>query len=338
MRRVILQSPGRISVEDQDPTGPGPGEVLIRVRCATTCGTDLKAYLRGHPQIPMPGPFGHEYSGEIASVGGDVNGFLPGDPIMGVHSAPCGVCFWCRRGQENLCIDIMKSKVLGSFAEYLLLPANIVLRNLYKKPPTISFQRAALLEPLACVADAIRRMRLRMDDSVLLVGSGAIALLFEAALRLNGVGDVTVAGRNENRLDALSDLGLNPIHVREIPGALEAKTSGRGFDVVVECAGKLDAWQQAMQSVRRGGQVVFFGGCPLGTQLDLDTGRMHYDDLTLISPFHFGTEAVRTAREWLLDERFAPVELITQEAELESAPEVFEDLRHGRAIKVAFMP
>lgn len=83
---------------------------------------------------------------------------------------------------------------------------------------------------------------------------------------------------------------------------------------------------------------MFFGGCPLGTQLDLDTGRMHYDDLTLISPFHFGTEAVRTAREWLLDERFVPVELITQEAELESAPEVFEDLRHGRAIKVAFMP
>lgn len=338
MRSVILHEPLRLSVQQREVPEPGRGEILIRVKCATTCGTDLKAYLRGHPQIPMPGPFGHEYSGEVAALGPETNSFHVGDSVMGVHSAPCGACYWCTRGQENLCKDVMRTKVLGSFAEYLLLPANIVRTNLYPKPPELCFKRAALLEPLACVANALERIHAREDDSILLIGSGAVAILFRAAFAKQGIHNVWIAGRNRDRLRLLADQGAQTVHLSELESIRNKATQGRGFDVVIECAGDIGSWELALEFVRRGGVAVLFGGCPSGSKVPFDTGRIHYDDITIISPFHFGPKAVRAARDWLLDPSFDPGPLITSEAKLEDAPTVFEDLRNGRAIKVAFTP
>jgi L-iditol 2-dehydrogenase len=338
MRSVILCEPGRLALEERPIPQPGPGEVVVRVRCATTCGTDLKAYLRGHPLIPMPGPFGHEYAGELAAIGSSANGFHEGDAVMGVHSAPCGECFWCQAGQENLCQDIMSTKVLGSFAEYLLLPAPIVARNLYHKPDGMDFRRASLLEPLACVANALDRLTNLAEKRVLIVGSGAVAILFNAALRYTGAAEVTIAGRSGERAESLRSQGLNARTVAEISELKDQATDGRGWDLVIEAAGNITAWQTALAAVRRGGTVLLFGGCPAGSLLELETSRLHYDDLTIISPFHFGTKAVRTAREWLQDPLFDPGPLMTGEARLEEASAVFNDLSQGRGIKVAFVP
>ncbi|NOY65513.1 MAG: alcohol dehydrogenase catalytic domain-containing protein, partial [Nitrospirae bacterium] len=151
MLRAILVREKIIELEDTYVPEPAPGEVLIRVRTAMTCGTDLKAYLRGHKLIPMPGPFGHEYAGEVVAVGEGVNNFKIGDQVMGVHSAPCMSCDYCKREAFNLCENIMNTKVLGSYAEFLLLPAHIVNLNLYHKPANITFEEAALLEPFSCV-------------------------------------------------------------------------------------------------------------------------------------------------------------------------------------------
>ena len=118
MEALVLEEPGCIALRTVEIPQPGPGEVLIKVVAATTCGTDLKAYLRGHPQIPMPGLLGHEYAGVVAAIGPGAP-FKVGDSVMGVHSAPCQHCFWCERDQENLCESIMATKVLGSYAEYL---------------------------------------------------------------------------------------------------------------------------------------------------------------------------------------------------------------------------
>lgn len=266
-------------------------------------------------------------------AGPGVRSFKEGDAVMGVHSAPCGECFWCRNCQENLCEDIMRTKVLGSFAEYLLLPANIVAKNLYPKPASIDFQRASLLEPLACVANALDRLSVVSHKRILIVGSGTIAILFHAALSYSGAGDVTLLSRNSTRANALRKENINVTLLNEL--SLENE---RGWDLVIEAAGNLNAWQTAIDCVRRGGTVLFFGGCPAGSQLELDTARLHYDDLTLMSPFHFGTEAVRVAREWLLDPAFEPGPLMTGEAKLEEAAAVFHDLSQGRGIKVAFVP
>ncbi len=329
MRALVLQEPGCLALREIPVPQPGPGEGLVRVAAATTCGTDLKAFLRGHPQIPMPGPFGHEYSGVVAAAGEGAP-FAPGQEVMGVHSAPCQACAWCRRGQENLCQSIMATKVLGSFAEYLLVPERIARLNLFPKPEGLPFEIASLLEPLACVAQGVGMLDVREGDKALVIGPGAIGLMFVAALRLKGA-RVTLAGRNSSRLEAGERLGARVVPYVYIP-------EEGAYDVVVECTGQVEVWERAPALPRRGGTVMLFGGCPPGTQACFDTKRLHYDQITLLSPFHFGTEAVRTARDWLVGGKMDLTPLITAERSLEEGAAVFEDLRQGRGIKFVFRP
>lgn len=333
MRALILQQPGQLSLSTVPIPQPGPGEVLVKVRAATTCGTDLKAFLRGHPQIPMPGVFGHEYAGDVAAVGPGAP-FSVGQAVMGVHSAPCGECFWCTADQDNLCERIMATKVLGSYAEYLLIPAHIARMNLFERPESLSETRASLLEPLACVAHGVEQLGLRLPGArILVIGPGAIGLMFVAALRQSGHLDVTLAGRNRHRLALGEGLGARAIAISDAE-----RTMGIGYDAVVECTGNVEVWEQSVNYSRRGGTVMLFGGCPAGTHVAFDTKRLHYDQITLKSPFHFGPRAVQQAREWLLDPLMRLDGIISGERTLEDGEAVFEDLRHGHGVKYVFRP
>lgn len=328
MRALILDEPGSLALRRVPIPEPATGEILIQVMAATTCGTDLKAYTRGHPQIPMPGVFGHEYSGVVAAVGEEAP-FAVGDAVMGVHSAPCQTCAWCVRGQENLCESIMATKVLGSYAEYLLIPERIARVNVFPKPASLSFEQASLLEPLSCVAQALELLKVDSSDRVLVIGPGAIGLMFVAALKHLGVDDVVLAGRNQARLAVGEQLGARPSTLDPRPSV---------FDLVIECTGSVEVWEKSVSFARRGGTVVLFGGCPSGTSVSFDTRRVHYDQISLLSPFHFGTSAVRTARRWLLDPRFDLSPLLSGSRTLEVGVEVFEDLKAGVGLKYVFQP
>lgn len=328
MKALILQAPGCLEFCRIPIPVPGQGEILIRVQAATTCGTDLKAFLRGHPQIPMPGVFGHEYSGTVVAVGPGAP-FAVGDEIMGVHSAPCQQCRWCLKDQENLCDSIMATKVLGTYAEFLLIPERIARTNVFPKPKRLSFELAALLEPLACVAQGIERADLKADMDVLVIGPGAIGLMFVAALKHIGVRDVTLAGRNPARLAVGEQLGARPTNLDGAAGE---------YDLVIECTGNVEVWEQSIEFVRRGGILVLFGGCKAGTEVRFNTQRLHYDDLTVISPFHFGTRAVRTARNWLMHPDFDLSPLFSGNRELSEGEAVFRDLEAGKGIKYVFHP
>jgi L-iditol 2-dehydrogenase len=332
MKALILEEPGCLSLKTIDIPRPGPGEVLVQVKAATTCGTDLKAFLRGHPQIPMPGVLGHEYSGVVAAVGEGAP-FRIGEAVMGVHSAPCQECYWCLRDQENLCESIMSTKVLGSYAEYLLVPARIARLNLFAKPDSLSFEVASLLEPLSCVAEALRLLKPSKDSSVLIIGPGAIGLMFVASLRLLGVTDIVLAGRNESRLEVGRRLGAKTCSVMNIP-----TNDNRKYDVVVECTGTVEIWESSIDYARRGGTVILFGGCASGTHASFDTKKIHYDQITLLSPFHFGTKAVRMAREWLMDPLMDLTPLISGERFLEQGRQVFDELKAGIGLKYVFKP
>ena len=337
MRALILEAPLQMSLQQVDIPTLGEGELLVKVRAATTCGTDLKAFRRGHPAIPMPGRFGHEYSGTVVAAGPGSK-FEVGQDVMGVHSAPCQACYWCRHGQENLCETIVKTMVMGSFAEYIKISSRIANLNVYEKPHDVDFKIASLLEPFACVAQGVQELQkvvsfgreLPKDAKVLIIGPGAIGLMFVAALKLSGIEQVTLAGRNQSRLAVGESFGANAVFLTELHQS--------DFDIVIECTGQVEIWEKSIDFSRRGGTVMLFGGCASGTRASFDTGRLHYDQITLVSPFHFGTDAVRTAREWIISNKIDLSPIISGSRTLEQAAETFEDLQAGKGIKYVFEP
>ncbi len=316
---------------------PSRGEVLVEVRAALTCGTDLKAFLRGHPMIPMPGVFGHEFSGTIVDSGKDVKGFRVGDHVMSVHSAPCLRCTFCRKKLFNLCENIMNTKVLGAFAEYVLLPAHIAKQNLYRKPASLSFEEAAFLEPLSCVMHSVETLDLRKGRKVLVIGSGPIGLLHLLLAKKKGA-EVMVTGLEEKRLALASQLGAHPaIHPSELPDAVKEFTGGIGVDYVFECTGQVDVWESSVRHVRRGGTVVLFGGCKIGTKVTYDTYRLHYDEITLRGVFHFTPQDVRNAYH-LLKRGLKVSALISGHFPLANLRVALEKLSRGEGIKYVISP
>lgn len=228
----------------------------------------------------------------------------------------------------------MQTKVLGTFAEYLLIPSRIASLNLFEKPESVGFARAALLEPLACVSEGLRVLgEIPPGSRILVIGPGAIGLLFVAALKHQGHQDVTLAGRNPARLEVGERLGARI--QRYGPELTPPKP---GYDVVIECTGQVEVWERSIEFARRGGKLMLFGGCPSGSKVSFDTGRLHYDQIEVLSPFHFGTQSVLVAREYLLDPAFNVDGLVSGERGLDDAQAVFKDLEAGIGIKYVFKP
>jgi L-iditol 2-dehydrogenase len=340
-RQAVLVEPGRLELREVIPPHPGPGELLIQIKCALSCGTDLKAFRRGHPMWRLPAPFGHEFSGIVAEVGAGVGSFVRGDAVMAAPTAPCGDCFYCRRGQENLCAQAMERMVMGGYADYLLIGAHVVARNTFHKPDELPFEAAALLEPLACVVHAQEGARPESYESVLIIGAGPFGLLNMMALKMRGVREVVIAGRGAQRLEWAGQLGADRVINARQTGAAQTIAQingGLGPDLVIECTGQVEGWEDAFGRVRRGGRVVFFGGCPVNTTLSVDTRRMHYDNLTLLAPFHFRPRDVRRAFELLCERKLGFDRIVNARRPLSELAEVFAMMERGGVLKCAVIP
>ena len=338
MKSAYLTNPGSIEIRDVPVPNPGPGEIVVKIRSALTCGTDLKAYIRGHDLIPMPGPFGHEFSGTVHSIGEGVTKFSSGDDIMSVHSAPCRNCDYCNRGLHNLCRNIMKDKVLGAFSDYLLIPAKVVKQNAFSKSENISFDEAAMLEPLACVVHPYSTLDMKYVRKALVIGAGPIGLLHLLFLKSKGIHAI-VSDINGGRLKLAGSLGADSI---SLPDSLEKTvydtTNSMGVDLVVECTGQINVWQDSINYVRRGGTVILFGGCKGGSSVQFDAQRLHYDEISLMASFHFTPGDVKSAYDLLCEKDIDVKPLITDMAELKDIHAVFEDLRNGNGIKYSIRP
>jgi L-iditol 2-dehydrogenase len=340
-RQAFLVKPRELELRDFDPPHPGTGAVLIEVKCALSCGTDLKAFRRGHPMWPMPTPLGHEFSGVVIEVGDDVSNFKVGDELMAAPTAPCGICFYCQRGQENLCPQAMEKMLLGAYADFLLIPPHIVKRNAFKKPAELSFEEAALLEPLSCVIHAQEIAQPQAFESVLIIGAGPFGLLHLIALKERGIREIAIAGRGDDRLRWAAEMGADRvIDVRSGDPDREVANLNSGFgpDLVIECTGQIDGWHDSLKRVRRGGRVVLFGGCAAGTTMSVDTRRMHYDNLTLLSPFHFRPRDVKRAFQILCTRQSGAGAIINARRSLAEISEVFSLMESGAILKCAVIP
>ena len=195
MKAVRYYGPKDIRYEEVNVKMPDEGEVLVKVEAALTCGTDVKTLRRGHPVLikKTPSGFGHEFAGTIVQLGDGVENFKVGDRVVGANSAPCGECFFCKRGEENLCenLDLLN----GAYAQYITIPRRIVEKNLLIIPNDVSFRRAVFCEPLANVAHGIDRTPIKKGDTVGIVGIGPIGLMFARLAKLKGA-KVIAMGRN----------------------------------------------------------------------------------------------------------------------------------------------
>jgi len=338
VRSAILKSPGTIELQDVPVPDPAEGELLVKVKAALTCGTDLKAFLRGHSLIPMPGPFGHEFSGVVAARGKGVRRFKEGDAVMSVHSAPCLNCAFCAKGLFNLCENIMVSKVLGAFSEYILIPRHVVSQNVFKKPESLGFQEAAFLEPLSCVVHSVEPLNIKLNDTALIIGAGPIGLLHLMLLKHKGA-KVMITGLEQERLETAAKLGADAVfHPSETAARVGDFSHGMGVDYVFECTGQPDVWESSVNYVRRGGTVVLFGGCKKDTNVTFSAERLHYDEITLKGIFHFTPRDVKKAFLLLKNNEVDVKQLITATCSLREVASVFPLLAKGKGIKYAVVP
>jgi L-iditol 2-dehydrogenase len=343
MNAAVLYGKEDVRIERVPIPEAGKGEIVIRVHAALTCGTDLKVFRRGYHarMIAPPALFGHEMAGVVHEVGQGVRSFKPGMRVVALNSAPCGICYWCVRKQENLCEDLQFNN--GAYAEYIRIPERIVAKNTLIVPESLPLEHAALTEPLACVVRGLEETGARRGDSVVVIGAGPIGLMFMHVAQLSGMEVVAVVKRDEQIASAVTFGASHVVQTTAVADAVAAVRSltpnHRGVDIAIEAVATPLTWQWAVDMVRRGGTVNFFGGCAAGTKVEIDTDRLHYNDITLKASFHHTPAACRRAFDLLASGRFKCSEYITGRAQLSELETVLRRL-NGRSndIKTAIIP
>jgi L-iditol 2-dehydrogenase len=302
--------------------------------------------------IVPPAVFGHELAGVISEIaplapslsppGGERVAARPGEGLPNIwsvgdrvgvaNSAPCGGCFHCRAGQENLCEDLLFLN--GAYAESIAVPARLVQKNLLRLKPETHFRDAALVEPLACVVQGVEDTQLRAGQNVLVIGAGPIGLMFVVLAQNLGC-HVNVAGRRAPRLDAARRLGANQVVDIGDGSGLVTKVreaTKTHFDAVIEAVGHPAVWEAAAHLVRKGGTVNFFGGCPSGTTITLDTTLIHYSNLTLLASFHHTPRTIRRALEFIEAGVIRAADFVDGECPLTQLPELFQSMAAGNRV------
>src|SRR6516164_7315087 len=212
MMAAVLYGKEHLQVEPVAVPLIESGDILVRVKVALTCGTDVKVFRRGYHarMIVPPAVFGHELAGDVVAVGEDVKRFSIGQRVVAANSAPCNKCYFCMRGLENVCEDLLFNN--GAYAEYIRIPARIVERNTYLIPGNVGYQDAALIEPLACVIRGFEETAPRAGDNIVIIGLGPIGLMFVKLAKLYGCRVIAV-GRRPTQLERASALGADDLVV-----------------------------------------------------------------------------------------------------------------------------
>lgn len=343
MMAALFYEPNDVRYEKTPIPALQPGELLIQVKSALTCGTDVKCYRRGHPILlkNFPSPFGHEFAGIVAQVcplPGEEPRFQIGDRVVAANSAPCYQCFYCRKGQTNLCehLDLLN----GAYAEYIRIPAQIARYNTYAVPEHLPFEVAAFSEPLAVCLHGLAQSHVKPGDHVAVMGLGPIGQLMVRAAKLKGA-KVTALARTPRKLELAQNFGLADqlVNLTETPDPQEIRQQftqeARGFDIVIEAIGRPETWEKAVSLVRKGGTVNLFGGCPGGSTVTFDTRRLHYDEIKLVSSFHHTPTHFKAALELLASLQIVPRPLITDILPMAQFEAALQKVEAGQAMKIA---
>jgi len=343
MKAVLFYGPQDIRYENTMIKPLSKGEILVKVKSALTCGTDVKTFRRGHPVLikQTPSGFGHEFAGIVEKISDGVTNVKVGDRVVCANSAPCGECFYCKREEYNLCenLDLLN----GAYAEYIVVPERIAKKNTLIVPDSLSLDKAAFSEPLANVVHGVERTDIKAGQTVGVIGIGPIGLMFARVAKLKGA-RVIVAGRNKEKLRLAEDFAYadEVVDLKKYSNPQmifrEFSDEKKGLDVVVECVGLPEIWELAFNCVRPGGTVHFFGGCKSGSTVNFDTTKMHYGDIKMMSVFHHTPKYFREALNLIASGEVEVEKLITDTLPLEKVEYAMQQHIEGNAIKFLIKP
>jgi len=342
MRAALLYGVKDLRIQDINRPEVEYGEILVKVKAATTCGTDLKIYQRGYVEgiIKLPTVFGHEWAGDVVEVGEGVPWLKKGMRVRAGNSSPCLRCYMCQRGKFNLCEDMMW--LWGAYAEYIRVPARIVMLNTQVVPEHVSYEEAAVTEPLACVLHGVEEARVKLGDTVAIIGAGPIGLLHLLTAKKMGAGKVIISDTVDERLQLAQKLGADvTINAKQEDTVEMTKklTEGYGADVVIEAIGLPATWEQALKMVRKGGKVLEFGGCPPRTEIKVSTEQLHYGETTVLGAFHTTPAHFKKALNLISSGTINVKPLITSRMKLDELKQAFETLTTSKTdIKIAIHP
>jgi L-iditol 2-dehydrogenase len=346
MKVARFHAPGDIRLEDAPEPRPGPGELKIRVRNCSTCGTDVKISKFGHHHIVPPRVMGHEIAGEVVDAGEGVSGWAPGDRVQVIAAIPCGTCEECRRGRMTVCSrqESMGYHYDGGFAEYMIIPAKVpAVDGVNRIPDGVSFAEASVAEPLACVLNGQELARVGEGDDVVVFGSGPIGCLHVRVARARGAGRVFLVELNADRLHQASELVKPDAAIlagkSDPVQAVKDLTGGRGADVIITAAAAHTPQQQAQWMAAPGGRISFFGGLPKDDPvISCDSNQVHYRELSIVGAN--GSSPAHNARALaLIGSGEVPVQdLITHRVPLADVHKALGLVARGESIKVTVEP
>ena len=352
MKAATYYAPGDIRLDEIAEPDVARGEVKIRVRACSTCGTDVKISRSGHPNMTPPQVMGHEIAGEIVDVGegakssSDGTGWTAGDRVQVIAAIPDGTCADCLAGHQAICANqlSMGYQFPGGFAEFMIVPREVLaVDGLTRIPDGLSYAEASLAEPLACVLNGQELARVGEGDTVVVIGSGPIGCLHVRLARARGAARIILIDLNADRLAAAAAL-VAPDHIvatdtQDPVAAVLDLTDGRGADVVITAAASGAAQEEGLRMLARRGRLSLFGGLPKdASEITVDANLVHYRELTLVGVNGSTPAHNRQALDLIASGAVPVADLITHRLPLDRVLDAIEIVARGEAIKVTIEP
>ncbi len=339
MRVAMYYNNRDVRLEELPVPSIGPGELLIRIKASGICGTDVMEWYRIRK---APLVLGHEIAGEVVSTGKGVKPYQPGDRVFVSHHVPCNSCRYCLSGHHSVC-DTLRTTHFdpGGFAEFIRVPKINVDTGTFFLPEELSFEEGSFIEPLACVVRAQRFAKLRAKQSVLVIGSGISGLLHIQLAKARGAGPVMATDINEFRLKAAKELGADTTIAAsdDVIARLREANEGRLADLVIVCTGAQAAIRQALESVERGGTLLFFAPAPEGVEVPIPIYEYWRNEITITTSYAGSPQDITESIELLRNRQVRVREMISHRLSLAEAGVGFQLVAQAEdSIKVIIEP
>jgi L-iditol 2-dehydrogenase len=347
MKALRFYAPKDVRLEDVPEPECGPDEVKLRVRNTSTCGTDVKIFNNGHQNLSPPRTMGHEVAGEVVEVGGNVDGWSPGDRAQVIAAVPDGDCYECSRGWMAVCENqtSIGYQYDGGFAEYMIVPRQVLkVDGLNRIPDNVAYDEASAAEPFACAINAQELLGIEPGDTVVVFGAGPIGCMhIRIARGVHECGPIYLVDVNAERLKMSAeavhpDETIDGSQVDVVERVMEL-TGGRGADVVITATAANVTQEQAISMAARNGRISFFGGLPkTNPTITCDSNLVHYRQLHIHGANGSAPEHNKRALEYISSGQVPVKDLITRHVPLENVLDAFQIVKNGEAIKVTVEP